>query len=143
MKTLRNRQSLIVRLRSLLLSLREVEPFSAKEDRLALLALIDEWLKPDSMKSRRLSTFIDVNLLKLPPDAQFPREWSDQSKVTPYRGYGNAKAELVKRHLEVKQWKKMVDPYIFLCGSLHLDTVHAVFPQLQTLYGMGQIVLWS
>jgi hypothetical protein len=82
MKTLRKRQSLTVRLRSILLSLREVKPFSAKEDRLALLALIDEWLKPDSMKSRRLSTFIDVNLLKLPPDAQFPREWSDQSKVT-------------------------------------------------------------
>ncbi|KAN0105810.1 hypothetical protein V8E51_008686 [Hyaloscypha variabilis] len=98
----------------------------SKEDRLALLALIDEWLKPDSMKSRRLSTFIDINLLKLPPDAQFPREWSDQSKAEP-----------VKRHLEVKLWKKMVDPYIFLCGSLHLDTVHAVFPQLQTLYGMG------
>jgi hypothetical protein len=40
-------------------------------------------------------------------------------------------------YLGVKQWQKIVDPYIFLCGSLYSDTFHAVFLQLQILYGMG------
>ncbi|KAE9362716.1 hypothetical protein N431DRAFT_490459 [Stipitochalara longipes BDJ] len=96
-------------------TLREAQPISAKEDRLALLALIDKWLKLSNMKSRRLSTFIDVDPLKLPTDAQFPREWTDQSKATPYRSYSSVKVALDNTRLEVK------DP----------------FPQLVTKYGCG------
>ena len=88
------------------------------------------------MRNRRLSTYVNLNLLKLPADAQFPPEWSEQSKATLYRSYGTATKELENKYLEIKQWKKMVDPYMFLDGSVHgANTVLRLFPQLMILYG--------
>jgi len=49
--------------------LHQAHQISAKEDRMALLALIDQWLQPNNMKNRRLSTFVNLDLLKLLADA--------------------------------------------------------------------------
>jgi len=41
--------------------------------------------------------------------------------------------------LDVKAWKKMVDPYMFLSGSVnHHDDIHGLFPQLEIRYGWSK-----
>jgi hypothetical protein len=105
----------------------------AKEDRIALLALLDEWLKPENMKNRRMSKYINIELLKLPAADQCPQEWLDQAKATHYRSYSSAMAVLGTQNLDVAAMKKITEPYLFLAGSFYndRDTVIGIIPQLQ------------